>query len=365
MIYLNNAGTSYPKPKKVIEAIASFFSMSPEVWPTLLKMAHQDIAAFFEIPDPSQFFLTKGCTESVAFIFSHLNWKAGDVLLTTALEHHAVSRWGEKLKNDFQVEHQIIPYEQTWNLEEIERILKRRSIRLVSVCSASNVTGERIPVEAIVKLSHQHGTLCLVDLAQTAGMFPFSVQEVQPDFLVFAGHKALLGPQGVGGMYIAKETPIRVADSSIRNQDSLEKPILQDMPNYCDLGSVNMAGIVGLHAAVQWLKDNDYLEVYQKIVQFSDKIQEMLRTKPNVKLMGQHPSKTPIVSFTVEGVSPDEVERKLKEKSIMVNAGIQCAPFAHSNLGTSPEGVVRLSPGVFIKQDEIQKIIDVLEHCFK
>ncbi|HXI01695.1 MAG TPA: aminotransferase class V-fold PLP-dependent enzyme, partial [Candidatus Saccharimonadales bacterium] len=254
MIYANNAGTSWPKPPEVREAVAATLAAPPEEAPRLLAAAHEEIAGFLGVKDPARLLLTQGCTSALALAIGDLPWESGDVVVTSSLEHHALERPVAKLVRERGVIHRAAPYRPGLPVDPgfVSGVLGEGRVRLVALTAASNVTGEILPVEEIAGMAHRHGALCLVDAAQTAGLLPIDAERLGVDILVFAGHKGPLGPQGIGGLWAAPHVEFRSPAAACeiggsRRADGACSPF----PGYCDAGSANVAGAAGLAAGMR------------------------------------------------------------------------------------------------------------------
>ena len=203
MIYLNQASTSWPKPKTVIKAVEKSLSIDPQTLKEKYHEAHENTCKFFNIPNPDDFLFTTSCTHALDLAMNHLNLKEGDKIITSPLEHYALSstliKWKRRgvviLKSPYSQETII-------DLNWVEEKLKKNRVKLVAVCHGSNVTGELLPVSLLSLLARRHGALFLMDGAQTAGTMPVDLQKLNVDIFTFTGHKGMLGPQGIGGLYI-------------------------------------------------------------------------------------------------------------------------------------------------------------------
>ena len=204
MIYANNAGTTWPKPDVVWAAQERAVRQMPGDDPQLLDRATAAAARLIGAADPSRVLLTGSCTDALALGILDHPWSAGDRVLTSHVEHHAVVRPIRQLVARVGVVHEMAPYRpgEPFDLAFAEEVLRGGRVRLVACSMASNVTGELLPVGALAALTRRHGALLLVDAAQTAGLVPVPVDQLGCDLLTFAGHTGPLGPLGVGGLYV-------------------------------------------------------------------------------------------------------------------------------------------------------------------
>ena len=239
-IYLNHAGTSWPKPSCVLEAAGSVMQSDPSEWPSLFEGSHQTVADFFHVA-PSRLLLTPSCTAALHVAVMDHAWKKGDRVLTSNFEHHALHRNLTKL-SDYEVEVKTLPSCQRGliELDALEAELKLGGVRLVALTAACNVTGLLLPISDAIRIAHQYGAIALIDGAQIAGWWDINVTELGADLFTFAGHKGPQAPWGVGGLYVSPDLsmdcPSAVCDvSEARSSCSL-------MPGYCDVGSVNPLG---------------------------------------------------------------------------------------------------------------------------
>ena len=257
MIYLNNAGTTWPKPDKVNKAIADFTTLPPKSWNRLFDDGLNTVTQFFNLPSPDRFLFTTSCTSALSVAFSDFDWQKGDRLIISSLEHHALSRWFFKLMNERGIEGVIIPRGQDapFDIIKFEEELKK-GCKMVATTMACNVTGEILPYEDIVRLSHKYGALCLLDGAQVAGVVPIDIKSLQPDFFVFAGHKAPFGPQGIGGLYIDESVSMVCPSAACEIVPGERKAGI--FPSYCDTGSANMMAISALTAGLNWIQEKGW-----------------------------------------------------------------------------------------------------------
>ncbi|MCA9717981.1 MAG: aminotransferase class V-fold PLP-dependent enzyme [Myxococcales bacterium] len=363
-VYLNHAGTSWPKPPEVHAAVADALTADPARWPGLFDEARAEVARFFGARDPETVVITPGCTSALAVALADLPWEAGDRLIIGGLEHHALHRPALALARTRGVELLVAPYAPgaPLDLDFVERALKAGGVRLLAFAMASNVTGELAPARELAALARRYGARCLVDAAQAAGVVEVDVRELDVDLLAFAGHKGPLGPQGVGGLYIAPDLPMRALSA---NCGGAQACVLGDMfqPGYCDLGSVNYAGLAGLAAGLRWIRAQGLARLRARTLARTRQLLEGVAAIPGARVIGcdRAEARAPVVSFVLEGDAPEVIATRLRARhGVVVRAGLQCAPLAHATLGTAAGGTVRASVGASTEPEDVAALLDAL-----
>ncbi|QDT31418.1 aminotransferase class V-fold PLP-dependent enzyme [Thalassoglobus polymorphus] len=355
-IYLNHAGTSWPKPSVVTEAVAAAMETSPRHWPSLFERAHHSVCRYFGISNPAQLLLTPGCTSAISVAISDFNWEPNDKVLTSSWEHHALSRPLQKLQGD-GIELVVVPPDSSspFDLTFFESSLAAGGVKLVAITAACNVTGQILPMRQIIELAHKYNAFVLVDAAQVVGWLPLNFSELGADLIAFGGHKGLQSPWGIGGLYIADHVPMKCVTASCGLSLGDDEPLLSPRPGYCDVGSVDQFSLAGLEVAIDWLEEKaraDRLAIGRECVQ---RFRDLLSAFANVTLFGADDlsQQLPTVAFSVAGISSATVSNLLKARGIVAASGFQCAPQAHETLGTEESGVVRLSFGIGQPEKEI------------
>lgn len=347
MIYANAAGTSWPKPSTVSEAAHAAMLAGPSDNAGLYRNGHRAVQRFFGIPDHSadRLLLAPSCTSALGVALADLVWHAGDVVLTSSLEHHALARPIHKLTWERGVTHVQAPYQpgQPIDLDFVAQQLQSGNVKLIAVTGASNVTGERLPIAELATLAHAHGAHLLLDAAQTAGLVPTNVQELGVDILVFAGHKAMLGPLGIGGLWAAPSVPFlcptATCEVGARKAGATRTPY----PGFCDLGSVNFPALAGLTAAIEWHARQTKAQRQQPI-DLARRLLDACRQRPQCHVFGGDGPRTATVSFVLDGLTLGDALRHFRDHGVAVRAGTHCAPMALTTLG-QPDGCIRVSFG--------------------
>ena len=341
-VYLNHAGTSWPKPKPVTEALNRFASSDPGEWPHLFKTAFRTVADFFHV-DQSRLLITPSCTAALQLAMMDHDWKIGDRVLSSQFEHHAISRNLSKL-TELGVEVVKIPYGKSdlVDLDLLESELKNGNVKLVAMTAACNVTGRLLPATEVIHLAHQYNSLVLIDGAQIAGWWDLDLKAFEADFFTFAGHKGPQAPWGVGGLYVAPETEMNCCFATC---DLVSKPDRFAMPGYCDSGSVNLPALLGMAAGCQALANAENASRLNASREFATIFANQVRQIPGVAIYHDVPAemKMPSVAIDVEGMKSAEVAKALRDKGIIVSGGFQCSPDSHQALETAEKGLTRFS----------------------
>jgi selenocysteine lyase/cysteine desulfurase len=228
---------------------------------------------------------------------------------------------------------------------------------------ASNVTGTLQPIAEVGSLCRDRGVLLLVDAAQTAGVFPIDVQAMGIDLLAFPGHKAMLGPPGTGGLVVGEGIVLETLREGGTGSNSENERPPETMPDRFEAGTVNTVGIAGLGAALQFIEDTgrEVIRRYEQVL--VQRLLAGLAQVPGVTLFGS-PSgqeRAAVVSLNVHGWDPQDAAAALDSTfDIQCRPGLHCAPRAHQTIGSFPAGTLRLSPGFFNTEAEIDATVEAI-----
>ncbi|TFH24889.1 MAG: aminotransferase class V-fold PLP-dependent enzyme [Myxococcales bacterium] len=367
MTYLNNAGTSWPKPPEVAAAVGRVLTEPPPATAGLLEEATRNVAAFLGIAHPERLLFTTGCTAALALAFDDLEWQPGDVIVTSSMEHHGLIRPVERLVRTAGVRHHAVPRASDGPicLERLETTLATSGVRLVAMTMAANVTGEILPVGEISELAHTHGALVLIDAAQATGIIPVDVERIGADMLAFAGHKGMLGPLGVGGIYIAPAVELVGSTASCEIRAGVGASCTDwYFPTYCDVGGASLPAIAGLAAGVRWVTERGVEALTAAGRRRVGRLLEGLVDLPEVSVHGHDrlEERTLAVSITHARVSPAELEAYLQDgHGLSARAGHHCAPMAACAIGTDNRGgTLRVSFGPFSNDSDVDTLITAL-----
>jgi cysteine desulfurase family protein len=371
-MYFDNAATSYPKPEEVY-AVADRFFRESAANPgrsghrmavdadAVIARARSALAALLNAPQPERLVWTANGTEAINLALKGF-LRSGDHVVTTALEHNAVARPLRALGRK-GVEVTRVPCPRgRFDLESFVAAL-RPETRLVAMTHASNVTGEVLPVGEVAAACRERGIRTLVDAAQTAGTVPLDVERMGLDLVAMPGHKGLLGPPGTGALYIGEgielETLREGGTGSLSELDT--QP--EELPSRFESGTLNSVGIAGLGAAVEWIHITSPETIRRREAALVEQLWLGLADTPGVRLYGPRPGpeRAAIVSLNLEGWEPGDAAAVLDQRfDVQCRPGLHCAPWAHQSLGTFPSGTVRLSPGFFNTEREVECVVEAV-----
>lgn len=359
-IYLDNASTSFPKAPGTAEAMYDYVKSCgcnvsrggyDEAYQAeeLVLDTRQRLTRLFHGPDCRNVVFTKNITESLNVLLKGL-LHSGDHVLVSAMEHNAVMRPLTQLAAR-GIAFDRVPCGPDGSLrtEELAGLL-RPETRAVVMLHASNVCGTLLPAAEVGAFCRDHGLLFVLDTAQTAGAFPIDMEAMHIDALAFTGHKGLLGPQGIGGFILRPELARRMEPllSGGTGSVSHSEEVPAFMPDRFEAGTLNLPGIMGLHAALVWLEREGIHRIRQHELALTARFLEGLRDIPRLRAVGRRGPKgrAAVVSVACEGIDPAFLADALgREYGVLTRVGLHCAPNAHRTLGTYPAGTVRFSFG--------------------
>jgi cysteine desulfurase family protein len=294
--------------------------------------------------------------------------RKGDHVITTTLEHNSVSRPLQAMADSGFITLTRIDFSPATGVVDPAAFEKAitPATRLIAMTHGSNVLGTIQPIENIGRIAHAKGVRFLVDGAQTIGIVPIDVQKQHIDVLAFPGHKSLLGPTGTGGLYVHTTVsiddinPFREGGTGGDSSSPLQPRLF---PYFLEGGTPNTVGIAGLGAAAEYVIAHDPAKTLAKERAMVQRIIDLALANPKFTLYGPPTAANRVgtVSFTIEGYTPQEAGSILDESfGIAVRPGLHCSPYAHKTLGTFPDGTIRVSPGHFNTDAELEALLDAL-----
>ena len=369
-IYLDQASTSFPKAPGTADAVFRYmtdcgcnvarggyseaYTAEELVYDTRVLLNR-----LFGGKDEKNVVFTKNVTESLNILIKGL-LRPGDHVLVSAMEHNAVMRPLVQLEKE-GISFTRIPCAADGSMDPADaEALIRPSTKAVIMLHASNVCGTVLPAAEIGAICRKHGIRFILDTAQTAGVLPISMEDMGIDAVAFTGHKGLLGPQGTGGFLVREGMAAELEPLIAGGTGSIShtEDIPDFMPDRFEAGTLNLPGIAGLKASLDWLLSQPEGSILSHELQLTDRFirkMEGLEKDGLIRIAGKHGTdgRVGVVSVIPLHRDPAELAFRLDDQyGIAVRAGLHCAPAAHRTLGTWPTGTVRFSFGIFNTETE-------------
>ena len=382
-IYLDNAATSFPKPPEVSKAVYEYmteggsninrgaYSEAYSAAEAVLE-CRELLATLFNGGDCKNVIFTKNVTESINVVLNAL-LKPGDHVLTSSMEHNAVMRPLVAI-SEKGISFDRIPCRKDGSLmaEETEALIKPETAAIV-MTHASNICGTVMPAKQVGEICKRHNLLFILDCAQTAGIIPIDMEEMNISALCFTGHKSLLGPQGTGGFILREELTEMARPFILGGTGSVSHTLVMPefMPDKFEAGTMNLPGIMGLRAALLWLQSRREGEILEHELMLTEKFLrgiEPLEKAGKVKIFGKMGTEGRVGVVSVQTLEKDPAlaaHELHKHYGIATRVGLHCAPDAHRTIGSFPAGTIRFSFGYANSEEEIDIAIEAMEEiCY-
>ncbi|APH16339.1 aminotransferase class-V family protein [Clostridium sporogenes] len=362
-IYLDNAATTYPKPEKVYSSILNYMKnvgASPGrggyenalTGDRIVYKCRQSLINLFNFNKIENVVFTSNITASLNILIKSIV-KDGWHVITSSMDHNSVIRPLVSLEKSNKIKLDILncSEEGLINIEDFKNAIKDNT-KLVVLSHASNIVGTIQPLETIGKICKEKGIYFIIDSAQTAGVLPLDFQNLNCNALAFTGHKALLGPQGIGG-FIIDDKLNNIATNFIEGgTGSLSESTLQPdfLPDKFESGTMNTPGIAGLLAGIQYINEEGLNIIKEREEYLSREFINGLLNIDSIKVYGPLDAslRTATISINSSKIDNSELGFLLdSEFGIMVRTGLHCAPLAHKTIGSFPQGTLRFSFGAF------------------
>ena len=372
VIYFDHAATSWPKPPGVVEAMVSAMDSAggnPDRGSHTLALAagrtiahaRSEVARLLGVSDARDLAFTSGCTEALNLVLKG-SLKRGDRVVIVSAEHNAVVRPLYTLvTRGVKVARVPVDAEGHVDIEDVERAVAAAPTRMVICQHASNVTGAIQAIADLADVAHEHGAVMVVDGAQAAGHLPVDCASLGVDAYAVAGHKGLLGPQGIGALYLAPDfQPTESLQGGGGSSIEVTQPA--DRPDRYEAGTPNTPGIAGLGAgATLLLAEGQALMARER--ELTRRLHEGLLEIPGLRVLGPAPDvpRVPVLSVAHERTSSDEIAYVLdKRYGIAVRAGLHCSPWTHAAVGTLESGAVRFSLGWGLEDGAVDSALEAM-----
>mgnify|MGYP001223025939 CR=1 FL=1 len=376
LVYLDNAA-SVQKPRAVIDTVSECYTgyyanihrgvhLLSERSTAAYEGAREKVRAFLNAASVQEIIFTRGTTESINLVASSFGGqtvKAGDEILITGMEHHSnivpwqllCERTGAKLK--------VAPFTDAGELilEEYERLLDDGPVKLVAFVHLSNALGTLNPARQLIAMAHARGIPVLVDGAQSTPHLGVDVCELDCEFYAFSAHK-IYGPSGVGVLYGKKALldamPPYQGGGDMISLVTFEKTEYADLPNKFEAGTPNIAGVIGLGAALDWVNAIGLERIAAHEQELLDYATARLNDIPGLNIMGAARDKAALAAFTLDGVHPHDIGTILDREGVAVRAGHHCAQPVMQHYGVP--ATARASFAVYNTRDEVDVLVAAL-----
>lgn len=371
LVYLDNAATTQ-KPLAVIDALTNYYTtinanvhrgvhMLSQKATDAFESGREAVRAYLNARDDREVIFVRGTTEAINLVAHGVgrSLEPGDEIIISAMEHHSnIVPW-QMVCEETGAKLRVIPMTDSGELllEEYARMLNPRT-RFVSVVYVSNSLGTVNPVREITAMAHQAGALVMLDGAQAVQHVPVDVQELDCDFFAFSGHK-LYGPTGIGVLWGRQEVledmaPYQGGGEMIRTV-TFEKTTYNTLPHKFEAGTPDIAGVVGLEAAVNWVSSVGLENIAAHEADLVDYAVTSLSFNARVRLIGEAKQRASVVSFVMEAAHPHDIGTILDSEGIAVRTGHHCTQPVMDRLGIA--ATARASFAVYNTREEVDALV--------
>ncbi|MFA7107529.1 MAG: aminotransferase class V-fold PLP-dependent enzyme [Sphaerochaetaceae bacterium] len=372
MLYFDNAATTFPKPERVYKAM-DFCARNGAVnvgrgqYPLaenasiLVNKTREKVKQFFNAKDNSFVIFTSSATIAINQILRGIDYSSIRNVYISPFEHNAVIRTLNYLNQKYnfcirQLQVDFLPF--SFNLNKIEDQFIENEPDLVVLSHASNVCGSVLPAKDIFTIAKKYNAITVLDSAQSAGLIEIFYSSWNIDYLIFAGHKALLGPFGVAGFIMNENMHLKPILSGGTGFDSQNPFMPQELPFVNEAGSLNLIAIVGLGSAIDYINEIGIKNIHKKEIDLRNHFINLINDFDEFEIIGKNyqGEYVGVISVIHENYSPDEIGKILGGHNICVRTGLQCSPLAHKFFGTFPSGTIRFSFSFFNNIEEINSL---------
>lgn len=378
MHYFDNAATTFPKPNEVYECMDTFYRQfgvnvgrgqfkEASIAYAMMQETRQLLLELFHVKYPYETIFAPSATQALNIVINSFNFCKNDVVYITPFEHNAILRtlYARQKEIGFDV---ILLAVDTKTLQinvgEVKKAFEKQPPNYCFLTHASNSFGCILEVEDICNLAKKYGATNVVDMAQTAGLVDINLNNASIDYAIFAGHKTLYGPFGVGGIITKEAKTLKPLIYGGTGLDSENKDMPEQIPVKLEAGSANIQAIAGLNAALKWIKKIGIETIRAKEKVTTQKVLEVIKEHSNISIIrGENEEKNiGVISCVFDGYSSDSIGQVLSDKNIAVRTGLHCAPLGHELLKTAPDGTVRISVNYFTSGEDIQALNEALDY---
>lgn len=373
LIWLDNAATSQ-KPACMMRALNKYYSeynsnihrgahTLAKLATNAYETAREKVQNFIGASSTDEIIFVRGTTEAINLVaesFGRMNIQAGDEIVLTMMEHHSnIVPW-QKLQQTNRAVLKVVPINNCGEiiLEEYEKLLSERT-RIVALAHVSNVLGTVNPLRVMIEMAHKHGACVLVDGAQGIPHTRVNVSELDADFYAFSGHK-VYGPTGIGVLYgkraLLEEMPPWQRGGGMIKNVSFKETTYSSLPYKFEAGTGNIADAIGLGAAIDYIQEIGMENIERHEKELTVYAMEKLHQIPGLHIIGTAPGKTSVISFVIDGISPESIAQHLNHDGIAVRSGHHCAQPVLYRYGLTSS--VRASLGVYNTKEEVDCLVN-------
>lgn len=372
--YLNTAAASAP-PQSVVDAMVDYLQKTASVGPYLPAFRREIYARIEEIrgkvaefigANRTEIAFAKNGTEAINFIASGILWHPGDEVILADIEFHSNYVPWMKLQTEEKIHVKLVKTGPSGiiSVDEIEKMITSHT-RLITISHLSNASGALQPIEEICQIAKRHKVLTLINAAQTIGLVPINVRELECDFLAACGRKWLRGPEGSGMLYIHKAliesiTPTNIGWGGTTWDFQTNEYSLLPTARRVESGCPVVPAILGLGAAVEYAEQIGISAIYSRVKELTGYCVEMMRTIPGITIYGPDNAedRLAIIPFNVKGLAPERITEFLEEHRIIIEAGTFMANKMLQQYGISK--MARVSPHYFNTREEIDRAVHLI-----
>ena len=371
--YFDNAATTLVKPEGMYEYVVEYMkdcgaNVSRGSYATaksatkIVRDTRDLLLQLVHAPKTKEVVFTPSATIALNTILSGQNLGEKDIVYISPFEHNAVLRSLHSLQNKYKFKIEYLATSSSsisFDFSIIKNQFLKNRPSLVIISHVSNVVGLVAPIKNIAEEAKKYNAIVVVDAAQACGIIDIEVNQ-DIDYYVFAGHKTLLAPFGVGGFICNKNTTLPPFVYGGTGVDSANIEMPNTVPERYEAGSQNIMAISGLYYSLSWILNN--IEFYRnKERENQQKLKELLSSYDFINLIGVDGESISIVSCTFDSLTSDEAGILLAERGVAVRTGLHCAPVAHKMLGSFPEGLIRFSVSCFTDEKDFEVLQQALD----
>ena len=378
MHYFDNAATIFPKPDEVYRFMDEFYRQfgvnvgrgqfkEASVAYATMQETRQLLLDLFHVKYPYAAIFAPSATQALNIIINSFEFKQSDIVYITPFEHNAVLRPLYAKQGSIGFKINVLPIEMNSlqvDINKTKQLFKELAPNYCFLTHASNSFGCVIDVEEVCKYAKKYGSINTIDMAQTAGLIDIDLNNADIDYAVFAGHKTLYGPFGIGGIVTKKASSLKAFVLGGTGVDSKNMKMPEQIPTKLEAGSANIQAIAGLNAALKWLKNETISHIRNKEKEITQKVIEIIKQYPNITIVrGQNEDNNiGVISCVFANYSSDSIGQIFSDNDIAVRTGLHCAPKGHELLRTAPNGTVRISISYFTSDEDIHALKRVLDY---